>query len=238
MTTINNNYELWLVRYADGDLNADEREAVEMWLATHPEAAEELRLYSEAPRLQRDESVRYGAVLRHHTLPLWTSGWRWAAAAAVLLLLLSPVALHLFRGTEQPVQVAQTMPTKVASAVADSGVEASTAGNDEIVAPTFEQAPVKAITTRQQASEPLIAIADEDAASIENSSDAEKIEMPEIPHEEHMSNPIFVDNLIVFEEEPEPVVEYVTVNEVTYTNTESSINPIGHFISTFIKANK
>ena len=238
MTTINDNYELWLVRYADGDLTADEREAVETWLAVHPEAAEELRLYSEAPRLQRDESVQYGAVLRQHTLPLWTSGWRWAAAAAVLLLLLSPVALHLFRGTELPVPVAQTMPTKVPTAVADSGVEAPTAGNDEIVAPTFEQAPVKTVTTRQQASEPLIAIADEATESIEKPSDAEKMEMPEIPQEEHMSNPIFVDNLIVFEEDSEPAVEYVTVNEVTYTNTESSINPIGHFISTFIKANK
>ena len=48
MTTIdNNNYELWLLRYAEGDLTATEREAVEAWLADHPEAAEELALYGE-----------------------------------------------------------------------------------------------------------------------------------------------------------------------------------------------
>ena len=55
----NNNYELWLLRYAEGELTAVERETVEAWLADHPEAAEELALYSEAPRLERDENVRY-----------------------------------------------------------------------------------------------------------------------------------------------------------------------------------
>ena len=52
MTTIdNNNYELWLLRYAEGELTVAECEAVEAWLASHPEAAEELALYSEALRL-------------------------------------------------------------------------------------------------------------------------------------------------------------------------------------------
>ena len=60
MTTIdNNNYELWLLRYAEDELTATERNAVETWLVDHPEAAEELALYSEAPRLERDENVRY-----------------------------------------------------------------------------------------------------------------------------------------------------------------------------------
>ena len=68
MTTIdNNNYELWLLRYAEGELTAAECKAVEAWLASHSEAAEELALYSEAPRLERDESVRYAGAL----LPPW-----------------------------------------------------------------------------------------------------------------------------------------------------------------------
>lgn len=226
METINDkNYELWLVRYAEGDLTAAERQAVEAWLVAHPEAAEELRLYGEAPRLQRDESVRYAAAMPPQAKPLWSTGWRWVAAAAVLLLLLSPVVLPLFRSTEQPVQVAQTTPPE---------------SNDATAAPAIEKAPVKTATARPRASapEPLIAIADEATASTEKPEDTEVTETPEILQTEQPSSLIYVDNLIVFEEEPEPSAEYAAVNEVTYTNTENNINPIGHFISTFIKANK
>ncbi len=60
MATIdNNNYELWLLRYAEGELTDSERLEVEAWLQSHPEAAEELALYNEAPRLECDENVRY-----------------------------------------------------------------------------------------------------------------------------------------------------------------------------------
>ena len=65
----NTNYELWLLRYAEGDLGADERAAVEAWLAGHPEAAAELSLYREAPRLERDQSVRYVATPLQPTTP-------------------------------------------------------------------------------------------------------------------------------------------------------------------------
>ncbi|MBR5091848.1 MAG: DUF4880 domain-containing protein [Bacteroidales bacterium] len=142
METINDkNYELWLVRYAEGDLTAAERQAVEAWLVAHPEAAEELRLYGEAPRLQRDESVRYAAAMPPQAKPLWSTGWRWAAAAAVLLLLLSPLVLPLFRSTEQPVQVAQTTPPVVAPMETDNAVIAPQPRvvarriADEVVAP-------------------------------------------------------------------------------------------------------
>ena len=91
MTTIdNNNYELWLLRYAEGELTAAEREAVETWLASHPEAAEELALYGEAPRLERDETVRYAAVSQQHTAPLWPAFLRRSAAAAVVVALMVP----------------------------------------------------------------------------------------------------------------------------------------------------
>lgn len=91
MTTIdNNNYELWLLRYAEDELTAVERETVEAWLADHPEAAEELALYSEAPRLERDETVRYAAVPQQSTEPLWPALLRWSAAAAVVVALMVP----------------------------------------------------------------------------------------------------------------------------------------------------
>lgn len=100
MTTIdNNNYELWLLRYAEGEFTAAEREAVETWLASHPEAAEELALYSEAPRLERDESVRYAAAPQPHTQSLWPVLLRWSVAAAVVVALMMP-ALRM--GTMEP----------------------------------------------------------------------------------------------------------------------------------------
>lgn len=90
ITIDDNNYELWLLRYAEGELTAAEREAVEAWLARHPEAAEELALYGEAPKLERDESIRYAAVPQQHPRPLWPAALRWSAAAAVVLALMVP----------------------------------------------------------------------------------------------------------------------------------------------------
>ena len=122
METINdNNYELWLLRYAEDELSVAERATVEQWLEGHPEAAEELALYSEAPHLECDESVRYTAPVVQPSRPLWAAGWRWAAAAAVALLLLTPLALWLTSGTGHDApQVAQTVPQKVVPAQADS----------------------------------------------------------------------------------------------------------------------
>lgn len=88
----NTNYELWLLRYAEGDLGADERAAVEAWLAGHPEAAAELALYREAPRLERDQSIRYVATPLQPAAPrpLWPLLARWSAAAAVIAALMLP----------------------------------------------------------------------------------------------------------------------------------------------------
>ena len=85
-----NNYELWLLRYVEGELSVAEREAVEAWLARNPEAAEELALYGEAPKLERDESIWYAAVPQQHPRPLWPAALRWSAAAAVVLALMVP----------------------------------------------------------------------------------------------------------------------------------------------------
>lgn len=107
METINDtNYELWLVRYADGDLTADERKAVEQWLEKHPEAAEELRLYGEAPRLERDAKVKYEASLPGTTVSLWPKVLRWSAAAAVVVAL-AVSAVRLLAPQEQPMLIAE-----------------------------------------------------------------------------------------------------------------------------------
>ena len=121
----NNNYELWLVRYADGDLTAAERAAVEQWLEGHPEAAEELKLYGEAPRLEREESVHYAAAVPGRVQLLWPAVLRWSAAAAVVALVAVPLGLWLTNPAEEPLQVAATeMPGSLAkeygSTVADT----------------------------------------------------------------------------------------------------------------------
>lgn len=124
MTTIdNNNYELWLLRYAEGELTAAEREAVETWLASHPEAAEELALYGEAPRLERDETVRYAAVSQQHTAPLWPAFLRWSAAAAVVVALMVPA---LRRGSMD------TLERPAAPLMAEAGEMDTTEAMEEI----------------------------------------------------------------------------------------------------------
>ena len=147
METINDsNYELWLVRYADGELTTAERKGVESWLEAHPEAADELALYREAPRLERDEHIRYTAAVQPHTRSIWSKGWTWTAAAAVALLLLSPLALRLFSGPTEPMQVAQAIPPvetrRAASAI-------PTTQHDDIIA---DAQPTPSVETRRAAS--------------------------------------------------------------------------------------
>ena len=97
MTTINDsNYELWLVRYADQELTADEAAAVQAYLATHPEAAEELSLFGATPRLEADTTIHAECreQLRHKTIPLLAKpALRWTAAAAVLAAILVTMLL-------------------------------------------------------------------------------------------------------------------------------------------------
>ena len=152
METINNNnYELWLVRYADDDLTAAERKVVEQWLEGHPEAAEELALYNEAPRLEQDESVRYEVPVMQHTeqvRPLWPTVLRWSAAAAVVALLAVP-AVRWLTPQEQPVVMAQAEP-EVIPVVADDSLVAP------VETPAVERRSV--VTVRlQHETEPLLA---------------------------------------------------------------------------------
>lgn len=149
------NYELWLLRYADDGLTADERKRVEQWLDAHPEAAEELALYREAPRLERDESVHYTAANQPNTRPLWGKTWRWTAAAAVALLLLTPLALRLLDGNgAEPVQVAQATPPAETSRAASA---IPTTQHDAIIADaarrvSTDSQPSPSVGTRRAAS--------------------------------------------------------------------------------------
>ena len=211
METINDtNYELWLVRYADGSLTAAEREAVEAWLSAHPEAAEELRLYGEAPRLQRDEAVRYVAVARQHTVPLWPRMLRWSAAAAVVAALAVP-AVRLLAPHEEPVLVAQASveaplvapPSETASTrtvpVVHADVVTRRAATPAAVAPTLPVLAAQADAEAPRDASPAAEFLDEPATSFMAQVEPEEANPTETRVEVPAAHLVYVDNLFTID---------------------------------------
>lgn len=220
MNISNDNYELWLLRYAEQELNADERAEVEQWLAANPEAANELALYGEAPRLERDEHVHYTAAMPQHSQSLWPIALRWAAAAAVVAILMVPAMQQVVAPrivSNEPILIAQAEPPAIKETP-----------NNQIINESHNTHKPLENTTNPESLDNL--------ANLEPLEQLDSIEPIETT--KNSANLIYVDNLIVFEDEPEAPVDYAAAEEVIYTNTENNINPIGHFISTFIKANK
>lgn len=189
MTTIdNNNYELWLLRYAEDELNAGERADVEAWLSTHPDAAELLALYNEAPRLEKDESVRYAAVPQRHSAPLWPAVLRFGVAAAVVLLLMLPaMRMGIMDTMEAPLFVAENRPA----------AEPQQPAMQQQLALQRPHKPISSISSIP--SIPSIASIDS-IASIEESAPA----------------PIETDMLIVFEDDPAESAPIESWNLIVY----------------------
>lgn len=228
MNINNDNYELWLLRYAEQELTEAERAEVEQWLAAHPEAAEALALYNEAPRLTRDESVKAPA-LPQHSISLWPIVLRWTAAAAVVAALMIPAT----RSTVEP-SVEPTLVANLDSLETTDNIEPI----DNLAIPVHHEPMPSPAATLLAESIPAEAQQQiPDAPSEETAPETEVPAQPEIVQPAY----IVVDDLIVFEDE---VPENTSTNDiladanVTYTQSTSNINPIGHFISTFIKANK
>ena len=100
MITIDN-YEGYLMRYADKELESEERLEVEAFLAAHPDIAKELaeitapELIVTAPQLSMPGKEK----LLHpvaNTVPLWHRPSTWRAAAAVALLILAGTVMFNF----------------------------------------------------------------------------------------------------------------------------------------------
>ena len=227
MNINNDNYELWLLRYAEQELTAEERQAVEAWLDSHPEAAEELALYGEAPRLAKDENVKATAIPLH-SAPLWPAALRWAAAATVATVLMVP-AMQQVVAPKVP-QIAQaTVPNK------EQEVQETHNTPSTQIIPNTQIIPS---TTIQDSQTPL-----EQLAELDQTDTLDIPENPELPEPTALPASIeYVDNLIVFEDEmpAEPSMNDIlaAADNVTYTRTDNNINPIGLFISTFTKANR
>lgn len=90
------NYELYFFQYQEGMLDESARREVEAFVAQHPELAEEMALYAEAPVLTAEEAAfPFKESLHRKEAPvLW---WRYAAAAAVVVGIGATVMLTLPR---------------------------------------------------------------------------------------------------------------------------------------------
>ncbi len=99
------NYELYLLRYAEGELDDTDRREVEQWLATHPKEAAELALYTEAPRLIDDTPLVYSRPIPKQTRHIWPVALRWTAVAAVVAAVVLPLVLR-----EGDTTISQTSP--------------------------------------------------------------------------------------------------------------------------------
>lgn len=191
MTTIDdNNYELWLLRYAEGDLNAEERAAIDTWLESHPEAAEELALYREAPKLEKDERVRYGGEPQRKVAPLWPRTLRFGAAAAVVMALMTP-AMRM--GTMER-------------------LEGATAVAENRTADTLQQRTEKVETAMPVRPKETATMADAIAS-------AEETEATEGAEEPVATVPIETDMLIVIEDDPEQATTVESWSLIVYDNT-------------------
>ncbi len=221
MNINSDNYELWLLRYAEQELTDAERREVEQWLAVHPEAAEELALYNEAPRLEKDERVKYAAVPLQRSVPLWPAVAQWAAAAAVVAALMVPAMRSALVPEAAPIQVAEALITPSKPSLASPTSPTSLTSQASSASQNRKTSPASLPASLPEA--PLLA---EETPILQDT-------LSEIPVEETPSV-LYVDDLIVYEDEPAPANDYA-VNDVTYVNDDSGINPVAHFLGIFFK---
>lgn len=206
ITIDNNNYELWLLRYAEGDLTADECKAVEQWLESHPESAEELALYNDAPRLVKDESVRFTAAVLPRTEPLWPAVLRWSAAAAVVAALIVPAIGGI---TEMESGGWRAESGEVAQEVLN---EELIIKNEELPEKVRSEVSVAKSVARQQ-EVPLMA---EVIEQVEEPVVEEPQEIEVLPTAPEV---IYCDNLIAYESAPDTVY---TNDLITYDDSRRS----------------
>ena len=225
MMNINDdNYELWLLRYAEQELTEAECREVEQWLAVHPEAAEELVLYNEAPRLEKDEGVRYAAVPLQRSVPLWPAVAQWAAAAAVVAALMVPAMRSALVPEAAPIQVAEAPITPSKPSLASPTSPTS---------PTSLTSQASSASQNRKTSPASLPASLPEAPLLAEETPILQDTLSEIPVEETPSV-LYVDDLIVYEDEPAPANDYA-VNDVTYVNDDSGINPVAHFLGIFFK---
>lgn len=149
------NYEPFLLRYIDGELNVQEAAAVEQFVAAHPAVQKELAIW-QATRLVADTTVLFEnkAVLYRHTKVRAMRPAYWWAAAAVVAGAVLFIRLADQETPQAPVVAENTTPGKVVEpaekAVAPEGKtpeKAVTAEKTAPDAPVAQTAPLIAAKT-------------------------------------------------------------------------------------------
>ena len=109
------NYEGWLMRYADGELDADGRRMVETFLDGHPELKEEL----EGVAAVRVTPVLATMPHKERLMKKEAAAFAWwhVAAAVALLAITGTTVIFLNRQPEEAPLVAKAKPASVAEAM-------------------------------------------------------------------------------------------------------------------------
>lgn len=143
------NYELYCFRYAEGMLGEAERREVEAFLSQHPDLAEELQLYAEAPKVGREAVSFPDKESLKRSEPKPRSMW-WKAAAAVAAI--AAVCVALFNGIDKPQtpQLAEVLPPKTTALPQTSEDRTDTLPSQRPCAVVETAAPTLASCTRRQ----------------------------------------------------------------------------------------
>lgn len=213
------NYEGWLMRYADGELNAAERQEAERFLAAHPDLREELDEVS---------SVRVTPLVatmpgKERLLRREPAGvWRRVAAAAALLVVAGTTLFFLNRPAEGEM-IAATAP--VASPTAPLPASPTTPLPQERGVDSISVSPVDlARPASPQAAEKYLAEAGTDAPH--SPEYLEHTERPDYPVEpERLENLAKLDSPDTLEAPPVPAPRPTATLGIVVEDARLASNP-------------
>ena len=215
MTITSDNYESWFYRYSEGELNAEQRAAVEAFAAQHPDLAEELTLYDPSLKLQPSAPMAYAdkeSLL--HRPPAVVPLWRWAAAACAVGVMLAGVWFFTPSGEPDSPLVAETHFQQHLSP--QGGEPSPTTGG----APTADQATHSPTLTPKQAPLPAsTAVRKQPQPTSDNASlpTEAALPLPETPTVEALADAepvVIVHNEVYVVASTEPEI----VQEETFTD--------------------
>ena len=177
------NYEGWLMRYADNELDGNERRMVETFLAEHPDLKEELDEVS-AVRVTPVLATMPGKerLMKHEaTAFAW---WRVAAAVA-LLVVAGTTLIFLNRQPTEETLVAEVKPVPVIieskEAPADTmPIIKPTMHKQDVVAVVTDAMPEKSIIPADSEEEPLLADIAEPQSIVPDSVEPEPTTLPQV----------------------------------------------------------